>query len=266
MGFTFLDHAGPLAMAHRGGSLEAPENSWLALERAIDVLGYRYIETDVRLTADGRVALLHDPTLDRTTDAVGPLAQANSAALAETTLRGPNGKTSRGVPLLEDVLDRWPDVRFNLDAKDDAVVEPLAALLRHRKAIEAVCVGSFNEGRVRRMRKLLGPSLCTVSGVAETGRIRLASYGLPLPGKLGGACLEIPTGYKLVGPLGVPLIDRRLIEFAHRRGLAVIAWTIDDDAEMRRLLELGVDGIITDRPTVLADVLKAQGRWRGRQD
>lgn len=261
MGYSFLDHGGPLALAHRGGAGEAPENSWAALTRAIDEIGYRYIETDVRLSADGHVALLHDASLDRTTDLYGPISGATAAQLAQGEIQGPNGQKSKGVPLLMDVLERWPDVRFNIDAKDDAVVEPLANLLRRQNAIDRVCVGSFSDSRVKRIRNLLGPTLGTVCGVNETARLRMISYGLPLRFEPLGACLEIPTAQKLLGPVTLSLVDRRLIEAAHRRGLAVIVWTIDDEADMRRLLAAGVDGIITDRPTVLKNVLVDLGRW-----
>ena len=259
--YSYLEPPLPLVMAHRGGALEAPENSWDAFRHAVDGLGYRYLETDVRVTADGQVVTFHDATLDRTTNLTGPLSARSAAELSTAQIKGPNGLISVGVPLLADVLRTWPNLRVNLDAKSDDVVGPLGDLIDRLGALDRVGVGSFSEGRVDKLRQRFGASLCTFCGVSESTRLRAASLGLPMLGSVKGACLQVPVGQKILAGLRLPVIDGRLIAAAHRRDIPVIAWTIDARSEMIRLLDLGVDGLITDRPTVAKELLVELGRW-----
>jgi len=272
--FAFLDHPGPIPFAHRGGSLEAPENTWGAFRHARD-LGYRYLESDVHATSDGVAVLLHDATLDRVSDRAGSLASLPWREVS--TIRLADGEP---VPRLDDALAAWPDARWNLDAKHDAAVEPLIEAVRRAGAVHRVCVTAFSERRVSRARQQLGPDLCAALGPNTTTALRLASL-LPsglLPTRALGACLLpstlLPGGLQRAGapapygaaqvPLrygGVPVADRRLVATAHRAGLAVHVWTVDDEPTMDRLLDMGVDGIMTDRPSVLRSVLERRGAW-----
>lgn len=253
----FLDHPGPIPFAHRGGASDAPENTLAAFERAV-ALGYRYLETDVHATRDGVLLAFHDDRLDRVTDRTGIIAQLEHAVVATARVAG-----REPIPLLEDLLGAWSDVRVNIDAKDDGAVGPLVDVIRRTKAIERVCVGSFSASRLARIRAALGPGLCTSLGPDEVRALRLASWGArPLRRRVtaGGArCVQIP-----VRSDHVPLLDRRLLRTSKELGLAVHVWTIDDPAEMERLLDLGVDGLMTDRPAVLRDVLVARGAWFAR--
>jgi len=250
----FLDHPGPLAFAHRGGGAENPENTYQAFEHALS-LGYRYLETDVHTTADGVVAVMHDPSLERMSDRGGKIAELTWAEVSAAILPG-----DQSVPRLDEVLDRWPEVRFNIDAKDPAVVEPLAAVLRRANALDRVCITSFSERRVATLRRLLGPGLCTAMGPRGITALRLASL-LPDPavarrGWSGALAAQVPLRSGRI-----PIVDRRFIDAAHRVGLGVHVWTIDDAPTMERILDLGVDGIMTDRPTVLKEVLVTRGAW-----
>ena len=159
------------------------------------------------------------------------------------------------IPTLDALLEEFPDARVNIDPKGDPVVEPLAGVLRRHDALDRVCLGSFSGRRLRRLRRLLGEGLCTSAGPLATAAFRLASLGLPAP-RGHHDCLQVP-----VRQSGLPLVDQRFLDLAHRRGLKVHVWTIDDPAEMHRLLDLGVDGLMTDRPTVLRDVLRDRGAW-----
>ena len=247
--WAFLDHPGPIPFAHRGGASEFPENTMAAFEHAVG-LGYRYLETDVHVTADGVVVAFHDDVLDRVTDRTGRIAELRWSAVAEARVGG-----DHGVPLLEDVLSTWPDVRVNIDPKHDASVVPLVEVLRRTQAFDRVCVGAFSDRRLARFRRLTGGQVCPGMGPNEIARIRVASYG-GMTGPVAGACLQVPLRHGRI-----PLVDRRFVVAAHRRGLPVHVWTVDDEPLMDRLLDLGVDGLMTDRPAVLKDVLERRRQW-----
>ncbi|MCY3663527.1 MAG: glycerophosphodiester phosphodiesterase [bacterium] len=247
----YLRHEGPLAFAHRGGGHEAPENTLAAFERAVS-LGFRYLETDARLTADGVVVAFHDPVLDRLTDRSGRIADLDWTEVAAARVHG-----IEPVPRLADVLGAWESVRFNIDPKCDEVVEPLARLVRDLGMVERVCFGSFKARRTARLGGILGPEVCRSLGPLGVARLWLRSRGVPVPVRAGPAgCVQVPARIE-----GRALVDRRFVEAAHRRGLQVHVWTVNDAGHMHRLLDLGVDGLMTDRPSVLRRVLEARGAW-----
>lgn len=252
--FAFLDHPGLIAFAHRGGAAEAPENTWAAFGHAIDHLSYRYVETDVHATADGVVAVIHDPVLDRVSDRGGIVGALPWREVARARL--PKGQA---VPRLDEVIAAWPDVRWNIDAKHDAVVEPLAEVIRRAGAVDRVCITAFSDRRLVRARRRLGPRLCTAMGPVGVAALRAASLvgGAAPPGtwRWAGAA-QVPLHQ---GP--VPVADARFVAAAHRYRLGVHVWTINDAATMDRQVDLGVDGIMTDRPTLLREVLRRRGRW-----
>jgi glycerophosphoryl diester phosphodiesterase len=251
--FAFLDHPGPIAFAHRGGSAEGPENTVASFAHAIS-LGYRYLETDVHATSDGVVAVIHDPMLDRVSDRQGLVSSLSWPEVAGAELTD-----GQRVPRFDELLERWPAARWNVDAKSDAVVEPLAEVIRRADAVERVCVTSFSDARLRRIRTLVGPDLCTGMGPRSLTALRFDGVLPFFPCRPNfqafGAC-QVPVRW---GPLTV--IDRRFVDHAHHLGLGVHAWTIDAEQEMHRLLDLGVDGIMTDHPSRLRQVLLARQQW-----
>lgn len=245
----FLDHPGVLAFAHRGGAGDWPENTMPAFRHAV-ALGYRYLETDVHATADGVVVAFHDDSLDRVTDRRGRISDLTWKEVSRARVDG-----QEPIPLLTDLLEEFPETRINIDPKHDSVLEPLASVLRASAAVSRVCIGAFSDRRLTAIRTLLGPNLCTSAGPRATSRFRAASWGTPL-GQVPYQCLQVPARF---GP--IPVVDQRLLAEAHRRSLQVHVWTIDDPDEMRRLLDLGVDGLMTDRPAVLREVLIERGLW-----
>jgi len=249
--FAFLDHPGPVAFAHRGGAGDWPENTMPAFEGAV-ALGYRYIETDAHVTSDGTIVAFHDDRLDRVCDRTGIIADLT---WSEVRLARVDGREP--IPLLEDLLTTWPDLRINIDPKHDAAVEPLAEVIRRCDAVDRVCIGSFSDERIAAMRDLLGPRLCTSLGPKDTTRLVAATRRLA-SGRFEGAAAQVPLKHGRV-----PIITRQFIRGAHRLGIAVHVWTIDDPTEMERLLDHGVDGIMTDRPAVLRQVLESRGQWFG---
>lgn len=220
-----------------------------AFENAVS-LGYRYLETDVHATADGMVVAFHDDDLGRMTDQQGRIGD-----LPWSTVRRARVRYDHNIPLLEDLLGAWPEVRVNVDPKHDAALVPLAGLLARTGSASRVCVGAFSDRRLRRVRGLVGPELCTSLGPVGIARLRAASLGLPA-GPLPAACAQVPVTAR-----GLPVTDARFVAAAHDRGIQVHVWTIDDPAEMERLLDLGVDGIMTDRPLVLKQLLEQRGCW-----
>ena len=247
--WAYLDHPGPIPFAHRGGASEHPENTMPAFEHAVR-LGYRYLETDVHATADGVPVAFHDGVLDRVTDRSGIIAR-----LPWDTVRQARVGGTEGIPLMEELLTTWPDVRVNIDLKHDGSVMPLVDVIERTGAQDRVCVASFSSKRLDRFRGLSGGRVCTAIGPRDIARLRCAGFGLP-PRTFVGACAQVPVRQ---GP--VLILDRRFVDGAHRLGLPVHVWTIDDPSEMERLLDLGVDGIMTDRPSVLKEVLVRRGVW-----
>lgn len=248
----YLDWPGPIPFAHRGGTSEAPENTMPAFEHAV-ALGFDYLETDVHLSADGVLMAFHDPDLSRTCGVDGTIADMTADELAEIRV---DGRAS--IPLMSDLLERFPDVRFNIDCKSDAAAGPLAALIRRFEAIERVCLGAFSHARLSKLRTLLGPQLLSCMSPQEVATLRLT-------GRVGGISdrvAQVPVRYGAAsGPKGVTLVTERFVRNAHRRNVAVHVWTIDDADEMHRLLDLGVDGIMTDRPELLRQVLVERDSW-----
>lgn len=248
--FPFLDWPGPIAFAHRGGASEVPENTMPAFEHAVG-LGYRYVETDVHVTADGELLAFHDSRLDRVTDRTGVIGELPWSTVKQAKVGG-----REPIPRFEDLLGTWPELRVNVDPKHDAAVEPLAKAILRTEAVHRVCVGAFSDKRIQRLQELVGAELCTSMGPRQVAWLVAASKGLPAGGRLTSPCAQVPTNQ---GP--VALVTRDLVAAAHRRGVQVHVWTIDDRAEMVRLLDLGVDGLMTDRPQTLKDVLVERGQW-----
>lgn len=258
----FLVPPGPIAFAHRGGAGEAPENTLAAFEIAV-ALGYGYLETDVHLTRDGVLVAFHDERLDRVTDRAGVIGELGiaevEAADAGYAFSPDDGRTfplrDRGirVPRFEEVLLRWPDARVNIDPKSDACVGPLAALLDRLGAWDRVCVGSFSDRRLRHVRVLAGGRACTSMGPHAVGVARVMATVGVVP-RLGADCIQVPISR---GP--VRIVTERFVEAAHRSRLPVHVWTINDEATINDLLDLGADGIMTDRLRLLRDVFADRG-------
>ncbi|MEY9863973.1 glycerophosphoryl diester phosphodiesterase [Catenulispora sp. GAS73] len=255
---AFLDHPGPIPFAHRGGADgPAGENTMSAFKIAVDT-GYRYLETDVHATADGVLLAFHDRRLQRVTDTRGRISTLTAAEVATARVG------DEPIPTMADLLEAFPEARFNIDVKEPNAIVPLTALLRSTGAVERVCVSSFSDTRLNAMRAAFGPELCTSAGPREAFRIWRASRKLkigetPDPAALpqvAAACLQVPPA------LGrIVVVDDRLLATAHAAGLPVHVWTVNEAADMERLLDLGADGIMTDRLDTLKTVLTKRGTW-----
>jgi glycerophosphoryl diester phosphodiesterase len=189
--------------------------------------------------------VFHDADLARLCARPERVSDLSAAELSTVRVDG-----SEPIPTLDELLETWPDARLNIDCKSDAGVRPLAEAIRRHGALDRVCLTSFDDGRVRALRRALGPGLCTAAGQWELAAIKL--IGLPF----GSLAAQAPVRQSFV-----TVVTRGFVRRCRRRGLAVHVWTIDDAAEMHRLFDLGVAGIMTDRPTVLRDVLVERGAW-----
>jgi glycerophosphoryl diester phosphodiesterase len=247
--FAFLEHGGVLAFAHRGGALEAPENTMRAFEYAVD-LGYRYLETDAYATRDGVLISFHDEKLDRVTESKGRIEELTWDEVRAARIGG-----AEPIPLLEDLLARWPDVRINIDPKHDAAVAPLVSLIRRMGVEDRVCIGSFSDRRIRQFVDAFDGRVCTSLGPSGVFKLKAASAGWPT-WRWRQGCAQVPAKAG-----SVTVVTRRFVEAAERRGMQVHVWTVDDESEMQRLLDIGIHGLMTDRPAVLKNVLAARGLW-----
>src|SRR5215471_3864368 len=294
MATAFLDAPGPLAFAHRGGAAHAPENSWRAFSHAVE-LGYRYLETDLQATADGVLVAFHDKTLTRVCGRQGRVSRYPYAELSGARIGG-----TEPIPRLEDLLGAWPDVRFNLDVKDASAIAPLPGVLRRTNAWDRVCVVSFSASRLRATRRALGRPVCMAASPLGTAMVRFAGPPAPrgsrgphrhrfkrrsvagpmaaaarrpgvvgVPGAAAGQpaqplaerlarasvkCVQVPA----------PVVTPSLIGRAHKLGLQVHVWTVNDRLTMEGLLDIGVDGVMTDETVALREVLVGRGQWHPR--
>lgn len=247
----------PLLVAHRGGAKLAPENTLAAFRSAVDEWGADMLELDVRLCRDGRVMVIHDATVDRTTDGTGRVADLTRAELQELDAGfhfvDPSGAFSfrgRGVtiPTLDELMEACPHVWLNVEAKEAAVAEPLVELVRRRGETHRVLVAAEHEVHRASVRGYEGPW-----GASRRHCVLFwLTHQLPVGGPYTPPIdvLQIPETWK-----GVRVLTPRLVREAHRRNIPVHVWTVDDPADMHRLLDLGVDAIQTDRPDLLSDVL-----------
>ncbi len=255
----------PSLIAHRGGGLLRPDNTHEAFRHAL-ALGADVLELDIRLTRDGEVVVLHDADVARTTSGAGPVSAMTLAELraldAGARFVSPEGEpTCRGrgvvVPTFEELLRELPAVRMNVELKTD---EPLllakfAELVRRHRREELICAGSALDAVARQVREAL-PGLCTffpeMAARAWVMRARGMEELEPPP---RFDILEIPFELD-----GFQLVDAELVARAHDEGIALQVWTVNDEDGMRRAIEAGVDGIMTDDPELLGRVLGRNGR------
>jgi glycerophosphoryl diester phosphodiesterase len=252
-----LEHPGSvLAFAHRGGAfhpdLEGLENTLAALQHAVD-LGYRHLETDVHATRDGVLLAFHDAALDRVTSRTGRLEDLRYGDVAAALIGD-----REEIPTVQTLLDHFPDTFFNIDIKSGAAVEPLARLLASTCSEHRVCVASFSHRRIAAFRRHSRGRVLTAASPPEAAAFRFSPGPLPRRRPPHPGPLQVPCRFR-----GVTVVTPRLVARAHRSGRQVHVWTVDDPGEMHRLLDLGVDGLMTDRTGVLREVLLDRRQWMG---
>lgn len=237
-----LKGARPLVFAHRGGAKLAPENTIEAFDRGLDA-GADGLELDVRLSGDGEVVVMHDPTIDRTTRRRGPVSRYTAAELAEVN-----------VPKLSDVLQRYRDAALIVELKEPAIrlASAVVDLICHHDAVDRVAVGSFHPAAVKTARHR-EPRIPTGASKPEIRLALYASYLGIAPFWASYRSLQVPERSR-----GRRIVSRRLVRMAHAAGLVVQVWTINAEQDIRRLLGWGVDAIISDRPDLAARIVREE--------
>lgn len=253
LGSTFIP------MAHRGGSLLTEnlgiENTLPAFQNAVD-LGYSYLETDVHATGDGELVAFHDPDLGRVTDTPGLIAELPFRQVRHALVGG-----REKIPTLDELLESFPESKFNVDMKAAGALQLLARAISRHNAGGRVCIGSFSGSRLRSFRRLM-PRVTTSATTSEILLMSAGRVGRREPGS--DVVFQVPITHTK-GPVTVQLVTPKTVSAVHAAGRKIHVWTIDDAETMHRLLDLGVDGIITDRPDVLKAVLHTRGMWSTQQ-
>ncbi len=246
-----------MRLAHRGSRILWPENTHHAFQGAVD-LGYRYIETDIRVTRDGVVVVFHDETLERTTNGTGRIADWDWDDLKHLDAAyhfSPDGEsfplrgTGIGIPRLDDTLGTFDDTNFNIDLKARNAEWAVADVVVRAHKQDAVLIGGFIDTRTARFRRITKGQVATSAG-STTSSAMYAASRVGRSVKRNADAYQLPHGVK-----GVK-IDQKLIDAIHEAGAQIHLWTVDEAADMRRYLKMGVDGIVTDRPDILNDVLR----------
>jgi glycerophosphoryl diester phosphodiesterase len=251
----------PLVFAHRGGAKMAPENTMVAFENGLSV-GADGLELDVRLSRDGIPVVFHDPTLDRTTDRTGPVIGLTADELARVDAgyrfaagdRHPFRGQGIGVPRLEDAMRRFPGARVIVEMKggEPELARAVADVLHRTSAIERVCVGSFAQRSLDTLRREF-PEIATSASPPETRWTLHRSWvRWPLGSRRAFTAFQVPERAGRLRVVSPPFIRQ-----VHREGRVLQVWVVDTEADARRLLAWGTDGLISDRPDVAVAVRNA---------
>jgi glycerophosphoryl diester phosphodiesterase len=248
----------PFAISHRGGALENPENTLQAFQASID-LGCRVLETDLRVTRDGILTIHHDETLQRSAQLPDRINGTNWQELSTIRVFGGHQILS-----LEDLVDSIPqDVILNIDPKDYEVIAPLEHFLKSRpELVPRICLGSFSTDRLMKIRHRL-PQIAMSLGGREIARLFAYSKFNLIKQALRN---KFPNQIAVQLPVrayGIDIVQPQFVKFVHDLGMQVHVWVVDEPEEMQRLYDMGVDAIMTDRPSVLIKVLQDRGFWRG---
>ena len=239
---TYLQYDGLTVLAHRGGADESFENTLESFDYSRN-LGCKFIETDVQVSADGIPYIFHDDDLKRILNISSRFDSLSSQEIDKLKIFD-----QYRIPKLEEALNEFPDISFQIDFKTDEVVAPALDVIKKTKSFERICVASFNSERLKRVRSTY-PDLCISMGPNEVIKTLISSFGL-YNDSIDGDCLQIPIRY-----YGVRVVTKRFVKYLKSKGLKIMVWTINDVKTFEYLIELKVDGIITDKPKLLFETL-----------
>ena len=243
---TFFEDFNFYGFVHRGGDEKKTENTLEAFQYSSD-LGFTFMETDVQFTKDGQVVVFHDIDLKRIAGLEKKISELSLKEIKSIDLIG-GGK----IPTLDDLLSSFKNLRFNIDIKVDSAVDKTVDIIKSHDALNRTCLAAFSSKRLNRIRILAGKDACTSMGQLEVSKLSMRSWGVPFD-KQPGMCAQVPTAQ-----WGIPVVTEGFIEEAHRQDKLVHVWTIDDPEEMRNLIKKSVDGLMTDKPSILKKVLIEQ--------
>jgi len=255
----------PLRFAHRGSRILWPENTWHGFDAAVGDLGYRYVETDVQVSRDGVVVVFHDDTLERTTNGVGKVGDWDWEDLATLDAAYSFSPDEDSFPLrgsgirirrLDDTFDRYPDTYFNIDLKAKGTAWGVAEIISRKERHDTVMIGSFSDRKLARFRRITKGAVATSAGPRAAMSMYAAS-------RMGKTVHLAASAYQLPPLVRGAAVDARMVRSIHAAGAQLHVWTINESDQMHRLLDLGVDGIVSDRPDLLNDVVKERSDAQG---
>ena len=242
---SYLNYSGVAVLAHRGGSFESFENTIESFYYS-QSLGCKFIETDVQVSSDGIPYIFHDETLTRLLGKNDVFSNLDSSEIEDLRIF-----ESHKIPRLDETLQTFPDMCFQIDVKTDEVAMPALEVIHKCRAEDRVCIASFNSPRLSRVNSKY-PEICLSMGPNEVSKMLLSSFGL-YKKTIIGDCLQVPMYY-----YGIKVVTKRFVDFVHSKGLKICVWTINDEKTFKKLIDIGVDGIITDKPKLLFQVLNSE--------
>jgi glycerophosphoryl diester phosphodiesterase len=242
---SYLNYSGVAVLAHRGGSFESFENTIESFYYS-QSLGCKFIETDVQVSSDGIPYIFHDETLTRLLGKNDVFSNLDSSEIEDLRIF-----KSHKIPRLDETLQTFPDMYFQIDVKTDEVAMPALEVIHKCRAEDRVCIASFNSPRLSRVNSKY-PEICLSMGPNEVSKMLLSSFGL-YKKTIIGDCLQVPMYY-----YGIKVVTKRFVDFVHSKGLKICVWTINDKKTFKKLIDIGVDGIITDKPKLLFQVLNSE--------
>ena len=243
---NYLNYKGLAIIPHRGGATEAPENTLASFEYSVN-LGAEIIETDVQVSADGIPYVFHDNNLLRITGVNKTFSQCNSKEIDQIKIF-----KNHHIPKLEEVLHKFPNTKFQIDLKTDDVVEPALKILnKFNTQKENICLASFSSSRLNRARKLIDGVIFSM-GPNEIVKMKLKNIGFKI-NHIQGDFMQVPI-YRY----GLKIVTKSFVSFVQEQNVKIAVWTINKESEMKYLIELGVDGIITDVPNKLKKLINLQ--------
>ena len=245
----YINSSNIIPIAHRGASLEAAENSFESFRKAFD-LGYRVIETDIHSSKDGTAYIFHDHTLERLTG-----ENLKISDLKDVDIDSLKVNKSSVIPRLSNVFEEFPEGLFNLDAKTWEATKPIANTIKKMGYSSRVCIGSFNDKRINAIIKELGVETCHSMGKSNATKFYLGAQ-LGIKQNFTAQCIQLP-----IKQFGVSLVARRVLRHARKLGIKIHFWTINNPTTMQKLLELNVDGIMTDDCVLLKTIMEEQFKW-----
>lgn len=250
----YINNINIVPIAHRGASLLASENSFASFRTALD-LGYRVIETDIHSSKDGTAYIFHDNTLERLTG-----ENLKISNLKDVDIDSLKVNQSSIIPRLSNVFEEFPEALFNLDAKTWEATIPVANTIKNMECSSRVCIGSFNNERINAIIRELGVETCHGMGTSNVIKFYFGAQ-LGIEQNFTAQCIQLP-----IGQFGISFMTEKVLQYARKLGIKIHFWTINDSVTMQRLLELDVDGIMTDDCVLLKDVMKKQNKWPGSKN
>jgi len=246
--FEYLENQKFIAFSHRGGALENKENTIEAFQKSVDI-GYRYIETDVQNTKDDKLVIFHDDDLVRINNQNIKIAEITYEELENIFIFD-----DQIIPLFEDTINNFSKINFNIDPKTDRASVLLKNLLINRNDLERFCIGSHFQHRLDLFNLNKFEKMAISMSRQEVIKLYINQYLYLF--KQATPCVQVPTSFK-----GITIVNEKLIKFIHDQDKKIHVWTVDDQDEMQRLIDLGVDGIMTDRPSLLKEILIKNNLW-----